>query len=137
MFALGQLGIFMMSVVLLALYFLHVVPFAAVQLSILIKIVFMIGAVLTGSFWEHDVYGKWWFAHEFFIEDVMTLNVFALHVLYLVTYYVWPWDSRAIIAVLLVAYAVYGLNVLQYIISHVNANKGDEGGSNGPAVVAA
>lgn len=123
MFALGQLGVFLLSLVLLALYALHLIPFADVQLSVLTKIAFMIGAVVTGSLWEHDVYGRWWFAHEFFIEDVMTANVFALHVAYLVVYYVWPANTTAILVMLGMAYLVYGLNVLQYVASHLRMNK--------------
>ena len=126
-FAIGQLGVFLASLVLLALYLLHVVPFSAVHLSVLIKIAFMIGAVITGSLWEHDVYGKWWFAHEFFIEDVMTLNVFLLHIGYLVAIYGWPDNSRAFLALLGIAYLVYGLNVCQYIASHMRMRKSGEG----------
>lgn len=122
-FAIGQLGVFLVSLVLVALYFLHVVAFSAVHLSVLIKIAFMIGAVITGSLWEHDVYGKWWFAQEFFVEDVMTLNVFLLHLGYLVTIYGWPDNSRAYLAMLGLAYLVYGLNVSQYIASHLRMRK--------------
>jgi 3-vinyl bacteriochlorophyllide hydratase len=122
-FAIGQLGVFLVSVVLFGLYFLHLVPFAAVNLSVLMKIFLMIGAIITGSLWEHDVFGPWWFAYEFFIEDVMTLNVFLLHCLYLFTVYVWPQTMNAALAMLGVAYAVYALNVAQYIISHMNMNK--------------
>ncbi len=125
-FAIGQLGVFLFSLVLLVLYFLHVVPFAEVHLSVLIKIVFMIGAVVTGSLWEHDVYGKWWFAHEFFIEDVMTANVFALHIAYLVAFYGFHADTRAYVAILCVAYCVYGLNVAQYIVSHMRTRAQDQ-----------
>jgi 3-vinyl bacteriochlorophyllide hydratase len=124
-FAIGQLGVFVVSLVLVALYALHVVAFSAVHLSVLIKIAFMVGAVITGSLWERDVYGKWWFAHEFFIEDVMTLNVFLLHVGYLVAVYGWPDNSRAYLAMLGIAYFVYGLNVCQYIASHMRSRKDD------------
>ncbi len=122
-FAIGQLGVFLVSVTLLALYFLHVVPYEAVHISVLVKIALMLGAVITGSLWEHDVYGKWWFAHEFLIEDVMTANVFALHIGYLLMYYLAPDNTRAIFAMLGVAYGVYALNVAQYIHSHVNTMK--------------
>ena len=127
LFAIGQLGVFLMSLVLVALYFLHVVPYTAVHLSVLIKICFMIGAVITGSLWEHDVFGRWWFAHEFFVEDVMTANVFALHIGYLLTFYLMPWNMFAILAMLGMSYLVYGLNVAQYIVSHMNARKEAEG----------
>ncbi len=125
-FAIGQLGVFLVSLVLLGLYFAHDVPFLTVHVSVLTKIAFMIGAVITGSLWEHDVFGKWWFAHEFFIEDVMTLNVFLLHIGYLVVVYAWPENTRAILAMLGMAYAVYGLNVGQYILSHVRTRKSEE-----------
>jgi 3-vinyl bacteriochlorophyllide hydratase len=119
MFAIGQLGVFLVSVVLFGLHLLHLVPFATVHLSVLIKIVFMIGAVVTGSLWEHDVYGPWWFAIEFFIEDVMTLNVVLLHVLYLVAVYTRPDYPALYLSILGLAYAVYGANVAQYIASHM------------------
>jgi 3-vinyl bacteriochlorophyllide hydratase len=118
-FAIGQLGVFMVSLVLLGLYFLHVVSFATVHLSVLIKIAFMIGAIVTGSLWERDVFGTWWFAQEFFVEDVMTANVFGLHILYLIAYYALPSNRGASLALLGLAYLIYGLNVGQYILSHV------------------
>jgi len=126
MFAIGQLGVFLVSVVLLVLYFMHVVPFADVHLSVLVKIALMIGAIFTGAFWEHDVFDRWWFAHEFFIEDVMTANVFALHIAYLVAFYAWPNNPRLYVALLCVAYLVYGLNVGQYIVSHVSTRKRED-----------
>ncbi len=117
-FAIGQLGVFLISVVLLVLYCFHLTSFKSVFLSVLIKIVFMIGAVVTGSLWEHDVFGEWWFALDFFVEDVMTLMVFLLHIAFLVTAFVWPANMNAILAMLMVAYGVYALNVAQYVVAH-------------------
>jgi 3-vinyl bacteriochlorophyllide hydratase len=125
-FAIGQLGVFLTSLVLLTLYAFHLVPFAAVALSVLIKIAFMVGAVITGSLWEHDVYGRWWFANEFFIEDVMTANVFALHIAYLIAYYAYPQSLTPALWMLGVAYAVYGINVAQYVASHMKMTRGDD-----------
>ena len=136
-FAIGQLGVFLVSVVLLGLFFTHDVSFRTVHLSVLIKIAFMIGAIVTGSLWEHDVYGKWWFAHEFFIEDVMTLNVFLLHIGYLVTVYALPGNLRASVAMLGLAYLIYGLNVSQYIVSHLRFRKQSETQRAAGAAVAA
>ena len=129
-FAIGQLGVFLMSAILLALYFFHVTSFAAVYLSVLVKIAFMLGAVVTGSLWEHDVFGAWWFAHEFFLEDVMTLNVFLLHIGFLVTSFVWSANMHAVLAMLLLAYGAYALNVVQYVVRHVSEGvHGDPGDS--------
>jgi 3-vinyl bacteriochlorophyllide hydratase len=118
LFALAQLLVFFVSLVLLVLYAFGRVSFSTVHVSVLIKVGFMLGAVITGSLWEHDVFGRWWFANDFFVEDVMTANVFLLHVLYLGAFYAWPANHRAIVALLVVAYGVYGLNVGQYIWRH-------------------
>ena len=120
-FAIGQLGVFIVSVVLLGLYAFHAVPFTAVYLSILLKIVLMIGAIVTGSLWEHDVYGEWWFAEEFFVEDVMTLNVFLLHVGVVVWYFAQPQNLGPVAGLLVFAYVIYVINVAQYLIQHAGA----------------
>ncbi len=120
-FAIGQLGVFLVSVVLLALYAAHLVPFAAVYLSVLLKIVLMAGAVVTGSLWEHDVFGEWWFAEEFFVEDVMTLNVFLLHIAVVVMYFTMPHQLGAVAGLLVFAYVIYAINVAQYITQHASA----------------
>jgi 3-vinyl bacteriochlorophyllide hydratase len=122
-FAIGQLLVFVVSLVLLALYFAHVVPFSAVHVSVLVKVAFMTLAVVTGSLWERDVYGQWWFAPQFLVEDVMTANVFLLHVAYLAMYYLFPAKMATTLALLVVAYSVYALNVGQYIVSHLRTRK--------------
>jgi 3-vinyl bacteriochlorophyllide hydratase len=124
-FAIGQVGVFLVSAVLFGLYFLHVVPFNTVFLSVLLKMVFMIGAIVTGALWEHDVYGQWWFASDFFIEDVMTLNVFLLHGLFFTVAYAWPSNLNATLSMLGVAYSVYGINVVQYVARNHGNRKHD------------
>jgi 3-vinyl bacteriochlorophyllide hydratase len=121
-FAIGQLGVFVMSVALLALYAVHLVPFTAVYLSVLFKMVLMIGAIVTGSLWEHDVFGEWWFAEEFFVEDVMTLNVFWLHIAVVAMYFAHPDNVSAVAGLLAFAYVIYAINVAQYIIQHAGAH---------------
>jgi 3-vinyl bacteriochlorophyllide hydratase len=122
-FAIGQLGVFLVSVALLVLYAVHLVPFAAVYLSVLLKIVFMIGAIVTGSLWEHDVFGEWWFAEEFFVEDVMTVNVFLLHVGVVVMFFTMPGQLGAVAGLLAFAYVIYSINVAQYILQHASGRK--------------
>ncbi len=114
-FAIGQLLAFFVSVGLLIAYFRHAVPFHAVHVSVLVKIGLMVGAVLTGSFWERDVFGWWWFAPEFLAEDVMTLMVFVLQLSYLAMTWLHPGAMGPIVSVLCFAYAVYVANVAQYI----------------------
>ena len=115
LFAIGQLFAFLVSVGLFVAFASHVVPFHAVSVSVLVKIGLMVGAVITGSLWEHDVFGYWWFAPEFLAEDVMTLIVFITQLGYLAVAYLHPERLDVIVMILCVAYAIYLANVAQYI----------------------
>jgi hypothetical protein len=44
--------------------------------------------------------------------------VFLLHIAFLVTAYAFPSNMPAVLSMLLVAYGVYFLNVIQYIVRH-------------------
>jgi 3-vinyl bacteriochlorophyllide hydratase len=116
LFALGQLVVFFVSLALIAMYATGHATYEAVHVSVLVKIALMVGAVITGALWEHDVYGPYWFAPEFFFEDAMTMNVFILHLGYLAV----AWENSAeptnAFGMLLIAYAVYIANVGQYIL---------------------
>jgi 3-vinyl bacteriochlorophyllide hydratase len=114
-FALGQLGAFVVSVGFLAAYWAGWVGFSAVHESVLIKIALMIGAIVSGALWEKDVFGWYWFAPEFFFEDAMTVNVFLLHLGYLVAIYTEPGNPSKALVLLGLAYLVYVGNVAQYI----------------------
>jgi 3-vinyl bacteriochlorophyllide hydratase len=75
----------------------------------------MMGAIVSGAFWERDVYGQYWFADQFFFEDCMTINVLLLHLGYLGIAYMNPQAPEKAVVVLCLAYAVYVANVAQYI----------------------
>ena len=115
LFAIGQLLAFVVSVGLLLAYFAHGVPFHVVHVSVLVKIALMFGAVITGSLWERDVFGYFWFAPEFLFEDVMTLIVFITQMTYLAMIYTHPDKMAIVVGVLIFAHAVYLANVAQYI----------------------
>ncbi len=115
LFAIGQLLVFVVSVSLFVAYLRGVVPFHVVHISVLVKIGLMAGAVVSGAYWERDVYGYWWFAPEFLFEDVMTLIVFITQITYLAIVYIHPEDTGVIAGALAFAYAVYLGNVAQYI----------------------
>ncbi len=122
-FALGQLLAFCISVGLLVGYFRGVVSFDVVHESVLVKVALMIGAIVTGALWEKDVFGKYWFAPEFMGEDTMTVNVFILHIGYLVMVVAHPENLTAQIGTLIVAYGVYIANVAQYVLRTVQMGK--------------
>jgi 3-vinyl bacteriochlorophyllide hydratase len=115
-FALGQLMAFFVSVVFLIGFFRGTATFEALHTSVLVKIGLMAGALITGSLWEHDVYGKWWFAPEFFLEDLMTFNVVLLQGAYLYYMYVVHAPIGTLTGLLVAGYTVYLINVVQYIV---------------------
>jgi 3-vinyl bacteriochlorophyllide hydratase len=86
--------------------------------SALLKIALMAGAVITGSLWERAVYGYWWFAPQFFLEDLLTYVVALFQIGYLVVYYHAPNDLAANVSVLIVSYLAYVVNVTQYVLKH-------------------
>jgi 3-vinyl bacteriochlorophyllide hydratase len=122
-FALGQLAAFCVSVGLLIGYFRGAVSFDVVHQSVLIKVALMVGAIVTGAFWEKDVFGKYWFAPEFMGEDTMTVNVFILHIGYLVMVVTHPDNVTAQIGTLIIAYGVYIANVAQYVARTAHLGK--------------
>jgi 3-vinyl bacteriochlorophyllide hydratase len=122
-FALAQLAAFFVSVGLLVAYFRGAVSFDAVHQSVIVKVTLMLGAIVTGALWEKDVFGKYWFAPEFMGEDTMTVNVFILHIAYLVMAYTHPDNITAQIGTLIVAYGVYIANVAQYVLRTANMGK--------------
>ncbi|GAC1537296.1 MAG: hypothetical protein NVS2B17_09790 [Candidatus Velthaea sp.] len=123
LFAIAQLVTFLISVVLLVQYFRGGVGYHTVHLSVLIKVALMLGASVTGALWEKDVFGKYWFAPEFLGEDVMTVNVFILHFAYLVMAYTHPDQVRLVVGTLMLAYGVYSVNVLQYVLRTAHMTK--------------
>jgi 3-vinyl bacteriochlorophyllide hydratase len=123
LFAIGQLFAFFVSVGMLAAYFRGAVDFHAVHISVLVKIGLMVGAVVTGALWEHDVFGYYWFAPDFLFEDVMTLVVFIFQLSYLAMVLFHPSDMSAILMMLICAYIVYAGNVAQYIHRTQNDKK--------------
>jgi 3-vinyl bacteriochlorophyllide hydratase len=79
--------------------------------------------MVTGSLWEHDVFGKYLFAPAFFWEDVVSMGVIALHLAYMVALLgnLLPTEPRLWLA--LVAYAAYGVNAIQFLAKLRQARK--------------
>jgi 3-vinyl bacteriochlorophyllide hydratase len=88
----------------------------AANLSVLIKTVLLMTIMVTGSIWEKVVFDEWLFAEPFFWEDVVSMGVIALHLLYVGALFGGWMSSRALMTVALVAYAAYIINAVQFIL---------------------
>jgi 3-vinyl bacteriochlorophyllide hydratase len=71
--------------------------------------------MVTGSLWEHDVYGQYLFAPAFYWEDVVSMGVIALHTAYLVALFTGWMEPRAQLFLALAAYAIYVVNAAQFL----------------------
>lgn len=84
--------------------------------SVVLKTLLLYAIMVTGSLWEKDVFGKYLFAGAFFWEDVVSMGVIALHTLYLAALFGDFLSTQARLIVALVAYAVYTVNAIQFLL---------------------
>lgn len=89
--------------------------FGLASASIVIKTLFLYAIMVTGSLWEHDVYGRYLFAPAFYWEDVVSMGVIALHTAYLIALFTGWLEPRAQLILALAAYATYVVNAGQFL----------------------
>jgi 3-vinyl bacteriochlorophyllide hydratase len=85
-------------------------------ISIIVKTIFLYTIMVTGSLWEHDVYGKYLFADAFFWEDAVSFIVIALHTYYMYALLTGALGSRGLMLLALAAYATYSVNAVQFLL---------------------
>lgn len=111
-----QFLVMIVSAVLLIRYLTTGLGGEAAVVSVVIKTILLYLIMITGSIWEKDVFGKWLFAPAFFWEDVVSMGVMALHTAYVVGLVVPFLSSTGLAWLALVAYAVYTVNALQFVL---------------------
>ncbi len=84
--------------------------------SIILKTFTLYTIMVTGSIWEKVVFGKWLFAEPFYWEDMVSMVVIALHTLYLAALLFDWWSTRERMLLALLAYTVYLINAVQFIL---------------------
>ena len=72
-----QFAVFLVSVGLVLRYLATGEGLTAATVSIVVKTFVLYAIMITGSLWEHDVYGRYLFAPAFFWEDVVSMLVLA------------------------------------------------------------
>ncbi len=110
-----QFLVFLASLALVVRYLSTGDGYGLATASIVIKTFVLYVIMITGSIWEHDVFGKWLFAPSFFWEDVVSMLVLALHTAYLLVLFgdlLEPVDQMVLA---LLAYAVYLVNAGQFV----------------------
>lgn len=109
-----QFLVFMVSFALVVRYLATGEGYGAATASIWVKIGLLWALTITGMLWEHDVYGHYFMAREFFWEDMGNLVAIVTHNLYFVAQWLGA-DSRTLMWVMVVAYVSYLLNAAQFV----------------------
>jgi 3-vinyl bacteriochlorophyllide hydratase len=111
-----QFVVFLVSLGLVLRFLATGEGFAAATASVVIKTLVLYTIMVTGSLWEHDVYGKYLFAPAFFWEDAVSMIVIALHTAYLASLF-GTWLSPAgQMWLALAAYGTYVVNAVQFVL---------------------
>jgi 3-vinyl bacteriochlorophyllide hydratase len=110
-----QVLVMLVSTVLVLDYLADGTGYAVANASVVLKTLILYVMMITGSLWEHDVFGRYLFAESFFWEDVVSMVVIALHTAYLVASIGGLLDTRAMMVLALVAYGTYVINAIQFV----------------------
>ena len=108
--------------------------YAEANASILLKTTLLYLIMITGSLWEHDVYGRYLFAPAFFWEDVVSMLVIALHTAYVVAVFSGALTPREQMILALAAYASYLVNAAQFLLKFRRARLSRPATSSLPSV---
>jgi 3-vinyl bacteriochlorophyllide hydratase len=110
-----QFVVFLISLGLVLRYLATGAGYEAATWSIVIKTGVLYLIMVTGSLWEHAVFGKYLLADAFYWEDVVSFLVLALHTLYLAALF-FGWASPVtLMLIALAAYASYVVNAAQFL----------------------
>ena len=84
--------------------------------SVLLKTALLLTIMVTGSIWEKVVFDAWLFAKPFFWEDVVSMGVIALHLLYVAALFGGWLAPVPLLLLALAAYAAYAINAVQFLL---------------------
>jgi 3-vinyl bacteriochlorophyllide hydratase len=119
-----QFVIFLVSFFLVLSYLATGEGLIAATISIVAKTLILYVIMVTGSLWEHDVYGRYLFAPAFFWEDAVSMLVLALHTAYLGALATGWLSPRGQMFLALAAYVAYVVNATQFVLKLQAARRG-------------
>ena len=111
-----QFLVFLISVALVINYLTSGEGLALATFSIIVKTLTLYTIMVTGSIWEHEVFGRYLFAPAFFWEDVVSMLVLALHTAYLAALLTGALSPHDQMLLALSAYVTYVVNATQFVL---------------------
>jgi 3-vinyl bacteriochlorophyllide hydratase len=119
----------LVSIALITHYLVTDTGLFAAHLSVWIKTALLVTIMVTGALWEKVVFGQYLFAKGFFWEDVVSLWVIAVHLLYVWAATQSTWPAAQVLSIALLAYGLYIINAAQFIYKLRLARAGNKTGS--------
>ncbi len=114
--AIVQFVVFLVSLILVLRFLLTGEGWQAATVSIVGKTLVLYTIMVTGSIWEHEVFGCYLFAPAFFWEDVVSFVVLGLHTAYLLALFTGALGAREQMLLALAAYTTYAVNAAQFVL---------------------
>ena len=111
-----QFLVFLVSLWLVVRFLMTGEGLVAATASVVVKTAVLYLIMVTGSLWEHDVFGRYLFARAFFWEDVVSMLVLALHTAYLAALATGALGHHGQMYLALAAYAAYVVNAAQFLL---------------------
>ncbi len=115
----------LVSIGLIAHYLLTDTGLFAAHLSVWIKTALLLTIMVTGAMWEKVVFGQYLFAKGFFWEDIVSLLVISVHLLYVWAATQSAWPAASVLSIALLAYGLYIVNAAQFIYKLRLARRGN------------
>jgi 3-vinyl bacteriochlorophyllide hydratase len=117
-----QLLIFLVNVVLVAHFLSTGADYELAHGVSVLKVLALYFMTITGMFWEHDVFGPYFMAKQFFWEDFVNLIALVAHTGFIVSGLLGA-DPRAQMLVMCVAFVTYLANFTQFLLKGVRATR--------------
>jgi 3-vinyl bacteriochlorophyllide hydratase len=108
-----QLLSFLVSVGLVVRFLTSEEGYGVAHAASLVKVALMITITVTGMLWEHDVYGKYFLAPEFFWEDLVNGISLIAHLVFVGAWLAGA-GPRVQMLIMAVALTTYVVNFLQF-----------------------
>jgi 3-vinyl bacteriochlorophyllide hydratase len=124
-----QFLVFLVSLGLIWRYLASSEGLALATASIVAKTLLLYAIMITGSIWEKVVFGRYLFAEAFFMEDLVSMLVLALHTAYLVAVFTNALDAQGQMILALAAYASYVVNAAQFLLKLRAARRDEAAGA--------
>ena len=116
-----QFVVFLVSLAFVVNYLLYGTYESVASVSVVMKTFILCLIMVTGSIWEKAVFDKYLFAKPFYWEDVVSIVVVFLHLLYLFVYFFDFLSVESQLYVALLAYFAYVVNAAQFLVKFKQA----------------